>query len=458
MVSFILSRVSLRALAGSTAPGSSYQLRATGLTRGITTASSLTQVSAHPVPPTVPPTVKKSASAAPPRASRKERRTALKAQKKAAKRRVVETSLAARLGVQKKTVAPLVRKDHQFVTYKPITRSIRWLRRPVNDHLFKGKPEKALTIAKRSTAGRNNTGQITVRGRGGGHKRRLRLVDFYRWEEGKQDVLRIEYDPGRSAHLALIEHQETKRRSYILAPDGMRAGDSVQSYRLYAPNVSQASSPVQVESADKDDITTDPAAPQTTKEPTPASSSSFVSAQALDMGIFRTQAIRPGNFLPLNLIPVGTTIHSITLLAKGPAKLVRAAGASGQLVAFSGRHGAGDSHAQIKLQSGEVRLVPSTCCAAIGTVSNRNHQHRVLGKAGRSRHLGIRPKVRGVAMNAVDHPHGGGRGKSKSNMHPKSIYGNLAKFARTRKPGTKRGNRMVIRERPRRNGKRLGKP
>jgi ribosomal protein L2 len=180
-------------------------------------------------------------------------------------------------------------------------------------------------------------------------------------------------------------------------------------------------------------------------------------ATSLDLGIFRTQAIRPGNFLPLNLIPIGTTIHSITLNPRGPAKMVRSAGTFGQLVAFSARGGVTDSHAQVRLQSGEVRLVPSRCCAAIGSVSNKDHQHRRLGKAGRSRWLGRRPKVRGVAMNAVDHPHGGGRGKSKSNMHPRSIYGHLAKFARTRKPGTRGGNKMVIRERPRRNGKRLGK-
>jgi ribosomal protein L2 len=288
-------------------------------------------------------------------------------------------------------------------------------------------------------------------------RRRLRLVDFYRWEAGEQDVLSIEYDPGRSAHIALVQHRETARKSYILASDGLRKGDVVRSYRTLQQQKQETSS-------------------------------------SLDLGIFRTQAIRPGNVLPLHLIPIGTQIHAISLLPNGPAKLVRSAGAAGQLIALSHRKetptsaaaasgeaeasatsedvetidtssattaapGQGPpTHAQVKLQSGEVRLVPASCCATIGRVSNIDHEHVRLGKAGRSRWLGRRPKVRGVAMNATDHPHGGGRGKSKSNMHPKSIYGWLAKGKRTRKPGTRGGNVMVVRERPRRNGKRLGKP
>ncbi|PWN47681.1 ribosomal protein L2 [Violaceomyces palustris] len=386
---------------------------------------------------------------------RRERRLAKKQRRKESLKKAAASTVSARLGVSTETLSPYVRKDRQFKTFKPITRSIRWLRTPLNEHLWKGRPERSLTVAKRGKGGRNHHGHVTVRGRGGGHKRRIRLVDFYRWESGEQDVLRIEYDPGRSAHIALVEHKETKRRSYILAPDGLREGDTVQSYRSGLPSrAPSASSTEQVQESQPSTTTPEVDAIAQDVE----SSSSISTSTSLDLGIFRTQAIRPGNFLPLNLIPIGTTIHSITLLPNGPAKLVRSAGTFGQLVSFSSRNGAGDSHAQVRLQSGEVRLVPSNCCAAIGTVSNKDHQHARLGKAGRSRWLGRRPKVRGVAMNACDHPHGGGRGKSKSNMHPRSIWGHLTKGARTRKPHTKTGNKMVVRERPRRNGKRLGKP
>lgn len=361
---------------------------------------------------------------------RRERRDAQKRQRKLAKKRKESQLIAARLGVTEKKVAPLVRMDHQFKTFKPITPSIRWVRHPLQTHLHRGGPLRELTRAKRSTGGRNHHGHITVRGRGGGHRRRLRMVDFYRWEAGEQKVLRFEYDPNRSAHLALIQHTETEQKSYILAPDELSVGDVVQSYRCMGTAKDAASS-------------------------------------SLDLGIFRTHAIRPGNVLPLRLIPIGTTIHAISLLPLGPAKMVRAAGTMGQLVAFSSYHkpsegeseavGEGSTHAQVRLTSGEVRFVPVDCCATIGVVSNKDHQHRRLGKAGRSRWLGRRPKVRGVAMNAVDHPHGGGRGKSKSNKVPRSIYGYPKKFQRTRKPGTRNGNRMVLRERPRRNGKRAGK-
>ncbi|SNX87128.1 probable RML2 - mitochondrial ribosomal protein, large subunit [Melanopsichium pennsylvanicum] len=475
MVASAFSRVSLQALARSTAPSSSLAsssritaaaLRSSPFThRSLHAVSSTTQVISTP---TLSSTIAISSRSGSPKQTRKERRTALKEQRKTAKRRIAESTVSARLGVSTTTTSPFVRKDRQFKTFKPITRSIRWLRQPLNEHLHKGKPERSLTIAKRGTAGRNHHGHVTVRGRGGGHRRRIRLVDFYRWEAGEQQVLRIEYDPGRSAHIALIEHKHTKAKSYILAPDGLRAGDTVQSYRLGIQADASANSNVvdEVVSADGTVLDTDPSAPQTVAASSSPSSSysptlddaSSASSSSLDLGIFRTQAIRPGNFLPLNLIPIGTTIHSITMNPIGPAKMVRSAGTFGQLVAFSSRNGAGESHAQVRLQSGEVRLIPSNCCAAIGTVSNKDHQHKRLGKAGRSRWLGRRPKVRGVAMNACDHPHGGGRGKSKSNMHPRSIYGHLTKGARTRKPGTKGGNQMVVRERPRRNGKRLGKP
>lgn len=388
------------------------------------------------------------APARPERPYRRQRRERSKAQRRLAKRRRAESSIAATLGVSESRVAPLVRTDHQFKTFKPITHTIRWVRIPLRKGLHRGGPVRALTLPKRGTGGRNHHGHITVRGRGGGHRRRIRMVDFFRWESGEQEVVRLEYDPGRSANIALIRHCVSGRLSYILAPHGITAGDIVQSYRNY---------------------------------------NDAGGTSSLDMGIFRTHAIRPGNVLPLRLIPIGTEIHAISLRPFGPAQLVRAAGTSGQLVAFSSyrkraseaaveggnaapagddAHAApqtaqspatGATHAQVRVTSGEVRYVPINCCATIGSVSNPDHQHRRLGKAGRSRWLGHRPKVRGVAMNPVDHPHGGGRGKSKSNKVPRSIYGYPLKFQRTRKPGTRGSNRMVIRERPRRNGKRSGR-
>lgn len=364
--------------------------------------------------------------------SRRESRWLKKQQKLRVRENRKKNTIAARLGIEENKVSPYVRTDQQFKMFKPITPSIRWLRYPLNPHLHRGKPVRELTVAQRKTGGRNHHGHITVRGRGGGHRRRLRLVDFYRWEPGEQKVVRIEYDPGRSAHIALIEHSETKRLSYILAPDGLVAGDTVESYRHMMQHKQQQHS---------DDT--------------------------VNLGIFRTQAIRPGNVLPLRMIPIGTTIHAISLLPLGPAKLVRSAGTFGQLVTFSSLRknvetdenadlAQQHTHAQVRLSSGEVRVVPIDCCAAIGTVSNKDHQHARLGKAGRSRWLGRRPKVRGVAMNPVDHPHGGGRGKSKSNKHPRSIYGFPLKFQRTRSPNSRNGNRMVVRPRPRRNGKRTG--
>ncbi|CAO1637795.1 unnamed protein product [Sympodiomycopsis kandeliae] len=413
---------------------------------------------------------------------RRQRREAAKRNRKKTKKEKEAKTLAAQMGLDESKLSPLVRTDRQFKTFKPITPSIRWLRYNLNPHLHKGEPVRALTVAKRSTGGRNHHGHITVRGRGGGHRRRLRLVDFWRWEDGPQTVVRIEYDPGRSAHIALIRHNETGKVSYILAPEGLRAGDDVRSYR----SMSDAGQRRQSGSA---------SGPSSS-----SSTSSSTSTSALDMGIFRTQAVRPGNVLPLHLIPVGSMIHAVSLVPTGPAKLIRSAGSSGRLVAFVNRSKASTSpssagasantiedstsstpdatsesdtsfetfdtqpsggaekttHAQIRLQSGEVRLVTVNCVACIGRVSNGDHEHRRLGKAGRSRWLGRRPKVRGVAMNKVDHPHGGGRGKSKSNMHPKSIYGHKAE-GRTRKPGTKKGNKMVVKERPRQLGARKKK-
>jgi len=363
--------------------------------------SSMSQVSITPSNSSVPPPSLSSSS--PFKPSRKARRNQAKVQRKASQKAIAQDSLSARLGVSTKTTSPYVRLDRQFKTFKPLTPSLRWVRHALVPHLHKGAPEKALTIAKRATGGRNSHGHITVRGRGGGHKRRIRLIDFKRLEAGEQEVLRIEYDPGRSAHIALIQHKETKLKSYILATEGLRAGDSVQSFREMGKT---------------------------------SSGGGVGGNSSLDLGIFRTKAIRPGNVLPLNLIPIGTTICGLSLKPDGPAKLLRSAGASGQLVSFSARTRAAGiaalaaqdadiqanenlvlegskaqeevsettsplhTHAQIRLQSGEVRLLLAGCSATIGKVSNGDHEHERMGKAGRRRWLGWKPKVRGVAMNA----------------------------------------------------------
>ncbi|KAG9286521.1 hypothetical protein G9A89_014687 [Geosiphon pyriformis] len=307
-----------------------------------------------------------------------------------------------------KSTAPYVRIEGGFKTFKPRTPGLRWVRRPVTECLWKGKPHRLLTIAKRGTGGRNNHGHITVRHRGGGHKRRIRLVDFKRLEPGPQEVLRIEYDPNRSGHLAFLKNKITGGYSYIIAPHDLLPGSTVQSY-----------------------IT-----------PSPASGTAESNSDEIEDPSFQRLArLAKGNCLPLKMIPVGTQIHCIGLKPRGPGILVRAAGTSATVVKT-----AETGHAQVKLKSGEIRLIHVECCATIGEVSNPNHQHRMLGKAGRSRWLGIRPTVRGVAMNSVDHPHGGGRGKSKGNKHPVSPWGVLAKGGKTRK----RPNKWVVKARKRR--------
>ncbi|CDH51652.1 rml2p [Lichtheimia corymbifera JMRC:FSU:9682] len=293
--------------------------------------------------------------------------------------------------------------SQQFKTYKPTTPGKRWLKRVPRDHLYKGKAVRRLTVAKRSTGGRNNTGRITIRHRGGGHKRRIRLIDWYRMESGQQQVMRLEHDPGRSAWIALLRHEETGNLSYIVAPHGVKPGDKVTSYRQ-----------VDESSLDVDED---------------------------NEGITRTVAIDVGNCMPLKMMPVGTIIHNVGLKRGGPGVMVRAAGAYAQLI-----HTGESGYAQVRLSSGEVRLVPVDACATIGAVSNPDHQHESLGKAGRSRWMGIRPTVRGMAMNAVDHPHGGGRGKSKGNKDPRSPWGVLAKGGKTRKTP----NQFVVKPRPRR--------
>ncbi|KAG8812164.1 hypothetical protein FRC17_002162 [Serendipita sp. 399] len=337
---------------------------------------------------------------------------------------------------KRKTASPLVKVIDGFKKFKPITPSIRHVRMVINPHLWKGKPVRDLTRPLRKKGGRNNTGRVTVRSRGGGHKRRLRIVDFHRKEPGPHDVVRIEYDPNRSAHIALVKNRNKKALqpwSYILACEGLRAGDVVTSYRRGIPDD-------MVEGYVDD--------PRGARKPVDDANNEETSEAALSLGILRSLTIKLGNVLPLRLIPPGTVIHNLSLDVHGPARLVRSAGTFATMVL----HEEKGEYSQVRLQSGEIRRIRSDCCATIGKVSNVDWKGRMLGKAGRSRWLGRRPHVRGVAMNARDHPHGGGRGKSKGNVHPSSPWGLNSKGKRTRKPGPrghKTGNKFVIRERPR---------
>ncbi|CCJ30389.1 unnamed protein product, partial [Pneumocystis jirovecii] len=255
--------------------------------------------------------------------------------------------------------APSIKK------YRPTTPGRRWLRRPLNDHLWKGGPIRFLTVAKRQHGGRNNHGRITVRHIGGGHKQRIRVVDFVRKTPGPHLVVRIEYDPGRSGHIALIKNLKTEKLSYILAADGLRAGDTVESYRT-GPNSPEECS------------------------------------GKIDSGIFAAKAIQRGNCLPLSMIPVGTIIFALTTSKYGPAKFCRSAGTYAQLLSTGDK-----GYAIVKLQSGELRKIHVNSAATIGVASN-------------------------VDWNPCDHPHGGGRGKSKGNRQPCSPWGKLAKGKKTR--------------------------
>ncbi|KAE9390063.1 ribosomal protein L2 [Gymnopus androsaceus JB14] len=327
--------------------------------------------------------------------------------------------------------SPLARTtvDGLFRTYKPVTPSLRHLKRPLNPHLYQGRPIRLLTYPLRKSGGRNNSGKITVRHRGGGHKQRIRVVDWKRDEPGIWDVTRIEYDPGRSAHLALIKrrglpapgHESSPGWAYILATDGMRAGDSVQSFRSGIPPdlVPGLNLTLPSKKSQNGEIDT---------------------SSSLALGIFRALTIKSGNVLPLVLIPPGTVVHNLTLTPTGPARLPQSPSPNPTL------------YTQVRLASGEIRRVLQGAFATVGAVSNPLWKNRSLGKAGRRRWLGWRPAVRGVAMNAVDHPHGGGRGKGKSNKHPVSIWGWGTKGTRTRKPGPKgpkNSNKLVVKERPR---------
>lgn len=307
----------------------------------------------------------------------------------------------------------------QLRTYTPRTPGIRHLRRPINDHLWKGRPVHKLTFPKRGQAkgGRNNTGKVTVRHRGGGHKRRIRIVDFERRAPGPHVVERIEHDPGRTAHIALVRSKDTNQLSYILAAEGMRAGDVVQSYMSGIPEDLWKSM-----------------------------------GGVVDPGVLAARTAWRGNCLPLHMIPIGTLIFNVGLRPGKGGQLCRSAGTFATVVAKGEESPQKDDavegdaegqaeekkpmtqrekqkleramqHITIRLQSGEVRLIHKDCCATIGVASNPNYQYTQIGKAGRSRWLNIRPTVRGLAMNAADHPHGGGRGKSKGNVDPKSPWG-----------------------------------
>jgi large subunit ribosomal protein L2 len=269
-------------------------------------------------------------------------------------------------------------------TFKPVTPSLRGTVLIDRSELWKGKPVKGLTVGKPSTGGRNNQGRITSRFRGGGHKRAYRLVDFKRRAKlgMPATVERIEYDPNRSAFIALIKYQDGEL-SYILAPQRLKAGDTV------------------------------------------------VAAEKAD--------VKPGNAMPLSAIPVGTIIHNVEMKPGAGGKLARAAGTYAQLV------GKDQGYAQIKLMSGELRLVRAECMATIGAVSNPDNSNQQIGKAGRSRWLGRRPHNRGVAMNPVDHPHGGGEGRTSGGRHPVTPWGKPTKGAKTR--SNKRTDRMIVRRR-----------
>ncbi|CCD23773.1 mitochondrial 54S ribosomal protein uL2m NDAI_0C01120 [Naumovozyma dairenensis CBS 421] len=309
----------------------------------------------------------------------------------------------------------LLKQTIKIKSRKPISPGLRWFKTPIYTHLFKGKPIKSLTIHKKVTAGRNNQGKITVRHRGGGHKRRIRTLDYFRWDSNPQLVKRIEFDPNRSAHIALLEstNEKEKTLSYVVATDGLRKGDIIQSFRNGIPK------DILLEMNGK-----------------------------IDPALLSVKTAQRGNCLPISMIPIGSVIHNVGITPVGPAKFCRAAGTYARLISKLNDK----KKAIVRLQSGEHRYVSIDACATMGIVSNVDHQNRSLGKAGRSRNLGRRPHVRGVAMNKCDHPHGGGRGKSKSNKLSMSPWGQLAKGYKTRRG--KNQNQMKVKDRPRRNNKR----
>jgi large subunit ribosomal protein L2 len=269
-------------------------------------------------------------------------------------------------------------------TFKPTSPGLRQMSVSTFEEVTKTIPEKQLLRPARKTGGRNNYGRVTVRFRGGGHKRRYRVIDFKRDKMGvPAKVAAIEYDPNRSARLALLHYLDGEKR-YILAPDGLRVGDMVMS----GPEAE----------------------------------------------------IRTGNALRLRDIPLGTLVHNVELTKGRGGQLARAAGTSAQLMAKEGEY------AQLKLKSGEVRMVRLECMATIGQVGNTDHENISIGKAGRMRWMGKRPHVRGVAMNPVDHPHGGGEGKAgQGNPHPVSPWGWPTKGAKTR--GKRPSDKYILKRR-----------
>ena len=267
--------------------------------------------------------------------------------------------------------------------FKPTTPGRRGLVLVKREGLWAGKPEKALTEGLRKKGGRNNTGHITARRRGGGHKRRYRLIDFKR---NKFDVVgtveRLEYDPNRTAFIALINYEDGERQ-YIIAPQRLAIGDMV------------------------------------------------VSGEQVD--------IKPGNAMPMKNIPVGTIIHNVEMKSGKGAQMARSAGTYVQLI------GKDQGYVQLRLSSGELRMVRGECMATVGAVSNPDQQNIKLGKAGRNRWLGKRPSVRGVAMNPIDHPHGGGEGRTSGGRHPVTPWGKPTKGKRTR--SNKKTDRLIMRRR-----------
>ena len=267
--------------------------------------------------------------------------------------------------------------------FNPVTPSTRQLVIVDRSELWSGDPEKGLTVGLKKSGGRNNTGRITSRRRGGGHKRRYRMVDFKRtkWDM-EATVLRLEYDPNRTAFIALVEYTDGEK-AYILAPQKLAAGDKI------------------------------------------------IAGEKVD--------VKPGNAMPLKNVPIGTILHNIEMKPGKGGQIARSAGTYVQLV------GRDAGYAQLKLSSGELRVVRSECLATVGAVSNPDQSNTNLGKAGRNRWLGKRPSVRGVVMNPVDHPHGGGEGRTSGGRHPVSPWGQPTKGKKTRT--NKSTSKYIVRSR-----------
>lgn len=268
-------------------------------------------------------------------------------------------------------------------SFKPFTPSRRFFTVSDYSDITKKKPEKKLTYTRKKTGGRNNTGRITAWGIGGGHKQKVRTIDFRRKQDGNMTVEAIEYDPIRSARIALVKNSVGKKFYYI-AHNGIAVGDVLENGPGSSPN--------------------------------------------------------PGNSLPISEIPAGMQIHNIELHPGKGGQIVRAAGSSAMLMASDGEYG------QVKLPSGEIRKINARCRATIGQVSNPDHEKVILGKAGRNRNLGKRPQVRGVAMNPIDHPMGGGGGRTSGGGHPVTPWGVITKGYKTRKR-KKYSNRFIVQRR-----------